>query len=768
MPDQPLPPPAEGTSPHPDRPPDFSAFLDPPQAPDELGRLGTFVVRRVLGHGGMGIVFEAEDLTLHRRVAIKVLRPDVAGDDLTRRFLREARVAASLHDDHIVTIFQVGEHDRCPFLVMEYLKGETLAQRLDRDGWLPVAEALDIARQVAEGLKAAHAAGLVHRDVKPANVWLVADQPGGPYKRVKLLDFGLAKPVHVDDGLTEHGQVVGTPHFMAPEQIYGGAVDGRTDLFALGCLLYRTLTGQNPFQRDHTTAVLRAAMEEEVSSLGKAAPQVPRRVTDYVRQLLNKDPDRRPSSAAEVAKRLGELERGCGDPTPRPLQTLMTGRLPGGKVGAGVWVGAGMVLAAALVGLTALVVRFSGNGEAGEEDTHGQHDGPVFVGEPLKIGVLHSLTGTFSLSERAMADAILMAVGEINEDGGVLGRKVEPVVQDAHSDDQLSAALAEKLITEDHVVTVFGLWSSSARKRVLDVLRGRDHLLVYSSIYEGLEDSPFVVYAGGAPNQQLQPAIRYAYSELHKRRFFLVGSDYVYSRAANQILRDEAEKLGAKVVGEEYVPLEGTAFDGVVREILQSGADMVMNSTDGSSNSAFFHAMRSAKVKPAQVPTMWLGIGEEEMTTLAVKEMVGDYAAAPYFQSIDSAVNRAFLKRYRAKHPFKRVSDATEASYNAVYLWKQAVEAAKSVDPSRIRAAFRGQELDAPEGRVRIDPKNLHAWRMARVGRINADYQFEVVYTTPRPLAPEPFPATRDRRQWESYLNSLYEGWGGRWERPRR
>jgi urea transport system substrate-binding protein len=749
-----------------DTPTEFSPLLDPPRGNEELGRLGSFVIRKVLGRGGMGVVFEAEDAGLGRRVAIKVLRPDLADDDLARRFLREARVAAGIHDDHVVTIFQVGEHNGCPFLVMEYLQGETLADRLDRDGWLPVAETLDIGRQVAEGLRAAHSAGLVHRDVKPANVWLVCDKPGGQYKRVKLLDFGLAKPVHRDDGLTDHGQIVGTPHFMAPEQIYGGAIDGRTDLFALGCLLYRTLTGQNPFQRDNTTAILRAAMEEDVTSLGKAAPQIPRPVADFINRLLSKDPDDRPATAAQVVEQIKALEnRGA---TPKPSETLRLQALSIRKVGWGVWTGAGIILIAMLIGLTALILRYSEPGDYGEVKPNGGNSGPVFVGEPLKIGVLHSLTGTFSLSERAMADAILLAVDEINDAGGVLGRKVEAVVKDAHSDDQLSVEQAEKMITEDKVVTIFGLWSSSARKRVIEVLQRRDHLLVYSSIYEGLEDSPYVVYAGGAPNQQLHPAVRYAYSELQKRKFFLVGSDYVYSRAANQIMRDEADRLGAKVVGEEYVPLEGTAFGEVVKKIQESGADMVMNTTDGSSNIAFFQAMRVAKLKPAEVPTMWLGIGEEEMTTLAVKEMVGDYAASPYFQSIDNAINRAFLKRYKEKNPFKRVSDSTEASYNAVYLWKQAVEAAKSVEPAHIRQAFKGQSLDAPEGNVRIDPKNLHAWRMARVARINPNFQFEVVYTTPRPLAPEPFPSTRSRAQWETYLNDLYEGWGGHWASPRR
>jgi urea transport system substrate-binding protein len=754
--------------------PDFSPYLDPPQAGDELGRLGQFIVRRVLGYGGMGIVFEAEDPGLQRRVAIKVLRPDMADEDLSRRFLREARVAASLKNDHVVTIYQVGEHDRCPFLVMELLKGESLADRLERDGWLPVAETLDVARQVAEGLRAAHAAGLVHRDIKPANIWLECDKPGGPIRRVKILDFGLAKPVHHDDSLTGHGQIVGTPHYMAPEQIFGGELDGRTDLFALGCVLYRCLTGRNPFAREHTTAVLRAAAEEELTAIEDSSPQIPRSVADYIRQLLSKDPAQRPPSAAAVAERLRAL--GSADSvafsgvTPKPDKTLVVpAHAHRRKVGWGVWAGAGMIVTAALIGLVALIVRCVGPvEEPTEDDGRGAEAGPAFVGEPLKIGVLHSLTGTFSASERAMVNAILLAVEEINQAGGVLRRKVEPVVKDPHSDDQLAAALAEKMITEDRVVAVFGCWSSSARKSVLDVVKRRDHLLIFSSIYEGLEDSPFVVYIGGAPNQQLQPAIRYAYSDLQRRKFFLVGSDYVYSRAAHQILRDEAEKLNAQIVGEEYVPLEGTAFAEVVRKVKESGADMVMNTTDGTSNIAFFQAMRAGRIKPRDVPTMWLGIGEEEIMAMAVKEMVGDYAASPYFQSIDNPVNEAFLKRYRARYPYRRVSDATEASYNAVYLWKQAVEAAKSADPPRVREAFKGQSLDAPEGRVRIDPKNLHAWRSARIAHINADLKFEVEYTTPRPLAPEPFPATRTRRQWEAYLNGLYEGWGGRWEGPRR
>ncbi len=355
----------------------------------------------------------------------------------------------------------------------------------------------------------------------------------------------------------------------------------------------------------------------------------------------------------------------------------------------------------------------------------------------------------------------------MNQAGGVLGRPVEYVLEDAHSDTATSVGLARKLIEKDKVSVVFGCWSSSARKAVAEVCKAGDNLLVYASVYEGLEDEPWVVHAGGAPNQYLRPAAKFAYTELGKRRFFLVGSDYVYSRVANQVLRDNIERLNGQVVGEEYVPLEGTAFRPVVEKLKRAGADVVFNTVDGDSNTYLFRALRAGGVKPADVPTMWLAIGEEEMSGLRLKDMVGDYAAMPYFRTVDSPVNRTFLDRLRARFPTKvRVSDASEASYCAVHLWRKAVAAAGTPDPVKVRAAFRGQTFDGPEGTVRIDPDNLHAWRMARIARINEKLEFEIVQTSVKPVEPEPFPASRPRPKWEAYLADLRKMWGGHWEAP--
>jgi urea transport system substrate-binding protein len=723
----------------------------------------------------MGIVFEAEDLALGRRVAVKVLRPDVADEVLRQRFLQEARLAASLRHDHIVTIYQVGQQGGLPFLVMEYLHGESLEQRLERAGWLPVAEAIRIVRQVAEGLQAAHAAGLIHRDVKPANIWLETEGPGGSLKRVKLLDFGLARPVQPGVSLTRHGEILGTPWYMAPEQVYGGSVDARTDVYALGCTLYRMLSGRVPFEKEQTLAVLEAVVNEELPPVEELAPRISRSVAGLLRQLLSKAPDQRPASAATVAARLRALEHGDSvalpgqgfvPPPPPTTASALSGRQPAPRLGLGVWAGALIILLAVVAGLAVGYKKLFHPGDEGKPA--GPGEAKPAEREPLKIGVLHSLTGTYADNERVMADAILLAVDEINEHSGVLGRKIQPVLKDGASDELLFADLAEKLIKEDGVMTLFGCWSSASRKRVAAVCAKHDHLLVYSVMYEGLEQSPYVIYVGGAPNQQLQPVARWAYADLAKRRFFLVGSENVSSRASNQILKHELLRLGAEVVGEEYVPVEGTQFAPIVDKIKATQADLVLNTVDGGSNLAFFQAMRAGRVRPDRVPTLWLGIGEAEMGSLSLREMVGDYSAWPYFQSVEGEANQEFLKRFQARYPTRQASDAAVVSYCAVYLWKQAVEAAGSADVRAIRQAFRGQKLDAPEGPIRIDPDNQHAWRMARIAQLTESLRFKVVHRSVEPLAPEPFPRPPPRAEWEVYLKSLYDGWGQRWEGPRR
>jgi urea transport system substrate-binding protein len=752
-------------------------FLEPPQNPDELGRLATFRILRVIGQGGMGIVFEGEDAALQRRVAVKVLRPEMESDSLEERFQREAQLAASLNHDHIVTIYQIGHHADRPFLVMEYLVGESLSQRLERDGWLPALEALEIVRQAALGLAVAHERGLIHRDIKPANIWLESERPGGRLKRVKILDFGLARPILNHDTLSTGGDLIGTPNYMAPEQIFGRPLDGRTDLYSLGCTLYACLMGTPPFVKDDTTALLEAIAFENSPDLGKLDGRMPPAVAVLLTQLLAKDPEARPPTAAVVADRLSALETADTLSSPATSQTELlkaNSRKLSQRISAhlhgGVWLG-GIAISAAI--LVALVMGFRSYFGAGQDDNPNKSGGdqteviPRPTGPDIRIGVLYSLSGTFAGSERPMADGIMLAVEQINNAGGVLGRPIKPVIVDARSRAEGAAQAAEKLLTEDNVLTIFGCASSSSRKLVSEVCRKHDSLLVFASIYEGLEQSPYVVYAGGAPNQQIQPSATYAYSDLHKRKFFLVGSDYVYSHAANEILKDRLTGLGATIVGTEYEPLGGVDFKGIVERIKASKADMVMNTVDGSSNIAFFHAMRRAGLTPDQVPIMWLSVGEEDMASIPSQELEGDYIALPYFQSIESPANRAFLESFRTKYPTRRADDAAEAAYAAVYLWKQAVQKANSVSPDRIREAIGDQRFEAPEGPIRIDKNNLHAWRIARIARIVADRQFEIVFTSPKPLQPEPFPTTRKRGEWESYLKKLNEDWGQRWERPR-
>jgi hypothetical protein len=297
------------------------AFLAPPQEPDEIGRLGPYRVLRLLGAGGMGLVFAAEDPRLQRPVALKVMRPDLAANPRSReRFLREARAAAALRCDHVVTVYQVDEDGGVPFLAMELLEGETLEARLRREGPLPLAEVLRIGREAAEGLAAAHGRGLVHRDVKPANIWLETrtGEPGGlsPRCRVKLLDFGLARAASGSDHGTQPGVIVGTPSYMAPEQARGEAVDARSDLFSLGCVLYDLATGQPPFRGKDTLAVLSALATEEPPPPHELRPELPPALSDLVMRLLAKDPGGRPPGTEAVAQGLRALEAGADVPGP--------------------------------------------------------------------------------------------------------------------------------------------------------------------------------------------------------------------------------------------------------------------------------------------------------------------------------------------------------------------------------------------------------------------------------------------------------------------
>jgi tRNA A-37 threonylcarbamoyl transferase component Bud32 len=291
-------------------PEEVVAALAPAQAPDELGRLGGYRVLRKLGAGGMGVVFLAEDVALRRQVALKVMRPALAHHDSARkRFLREARAVAAVEHENIVAVHQVGEERGVPYFAMPLLRGASLEERLRTGGALPLADVVRLGRQIALGLAAAHERGLVHRDVKPGNIWIEPD--GG---RAKLLDFGLARELvpgraAEDEPLTELGTIIGTPAYLAPEQARGQAVDGRADLFSLGCVLYRMTTGRQPFAGDDPVSLIVSIATDTPPAPASLNPSLPRPLSELIMQLLEKNPKKRPASAVEVARRLAILER---------------------------------------------------------------------------------------------------------------------------------------------------------------------------------------------------------------------------------------------------------------------------------------------------------------------------------------------------------------------------------------------------------------------------------------------------------------------------
>lgn len=380
------------------------------------------------------------------------------------------------------------------------------------------------------------------------------------------------------------------------------------------------------------------------------------------------------------------------------------------------------------------------------------------VQPPIRIGVLHSQTGTMAGSEKPVAEAVQLAVSEINAKGGVLGRQIEIVTADGASQDETFAREAERLIQREKVCSVFGCWTSASRKTVLPIFEKNHHLLFYPVQYEGLEQSPNIVYLGAAPNQQIIPAVTWGFSQLGKR-FFLIGSDYVFPRTANAIIRDQSRALGAEVVGEEYIPLGGKDLSKALDQIRKSKPDLIFNTINGDSNAAFFQAL-----KGSNIPSVSFSLAEAELQSMDPALTTGHFAAWNYFQSLPGNRNRQFVEAFRAKYGDDRVTDdPIEAAYCGVYLWSQAVQEAGSDEVNAIRRCIRRQSMAAPEGTIYIDPDTQHTFRNVNIGRIRKDGQFDLMWSSGQPIRPVPFPIYRSQSEWLKFLDQLYRGWGNHW-----
>ncbi len=364
------------------------------------------------------------------------------------------------------------------------------------------------------------------------------------------------------------------------------------------------------------------------------------------------------------------------------------------------------------------------------------------AGDGIKVGILHSSSGTMAISEKSVIEAEQLAIAEINKAGGVLGKQIVAIVEDGASDPNTFNDKAKKLIDQDKVVTVFGCWTSSSRKAVLETFKTKKHMLWYPVQYEGQECSENVFYTGAAPNQQIEPSIDWLLKTYPGKPFFLVGSDYVFPRTANDIIKAQLAAKGAKSVGEEYIKLGDNEVSAVISKIkaaLPNGG-IIYNSLNGDTNVAFFKALQGAGMTAEKYPSMSVSIAEEEVKSIGPQYLKGHFAAWNYFQTVDTPASKKFVEAFKTMYGKDRVvNDPMEAAYTMVYLWKQAVEKAKTYDDlAKVRAAAIGQTFEAPNGKVVMNG-NHHISKIVRIGKVREDGLFEIVNSTPAAVEPQPW-----------------------------
>ncbi len=376
--------------------------------------------------------------------------------------------------------------------------------------------------------------------------------------------------------------------------------------------------------------------------------------------------------------------------------------------------------------------------------------------DTIKVGILHSLSGTMAISETALKETALMTIEEINKSGGVMGKKLEPVVVDPASNWPLFAEKSRQLLSKDKVAVVFGCWTSVSRKSVLPVFKELNGLLFYPVQYEGEELEKNVFYTGAAPNQQAIPAVEYLMSKDggEAKRFVLLGTDYVYPRTTNKILRAflKSKGIADADIMEEYTPFGHSDYQTIIAKIKKFAAEgkktAVVSTINGDSNVPFYKELGNAGLKATDVPVVAFSVGEEELRGVDTKPLVGHLAAWNYFMSLKNPQNEKFVKMYkdwavRNKLPNASTvvtNDPMEATYVGIHMWKQAVEKAKSTDVDKVIAAMAGQSFAAPSGyTLKMDETNHHLHKPVFIGEIKADGQFNVVWKTKGPIRAQPW-----------------------------
>lgn len=373
---------------------------------------------------------------------------------------------------------------------------------------------------------------------------------------------------------------------------------------------------------------------------------------------------------------------------------------------------------------------------------------------PIRIGVVHALSGVMAESERGLVDAARLAVEELNAQGGVLGRPVEILVADSRSDWAHAAAEAERLIRDEKVSALFACWTSSCRHAVRPVIEKYRHLMFYPLQYEGMEQSPNIIYMGAAPNQQIIPGARWAMDRFGPR-VYLLGSDYLFPRAANLLIRELIQASKGQLLAERYQPMTASDFTAVADEIRRLKPDVVLNTLNGSSNRHFFAALAAADL--GQTPVVSFSIAEPELQTFGPQNFhPSHFAVWGYFQSFPGTANEQFVSQFRQRFgPDRVTSDPILSSHDAVLLWATAVREAGTAEPDQVNRSIGRVSIPSPAGIVTTESATRHLWRRVYVGKAQRDGQFEAHEISEAPVRPAPFPSYRSRAEWLAQVQAI-------------
>ena len=755
----------------------------------------------------MGAVYEGEDAALKRKVAVKFLPDELVNKpEVIERFMREAQVAGGINHPNIIAVYDVGKDERGCYMVMELLHPKSASSRIKSEGPYHWLVATRIIADCAAALSIAHQNGIIHRDIKPDNILFSLTG------MVKVVDFGLVKLVEDDLHLTQSGMLCGSPLYMSPEQASNHPMDARTDLYSLGATYYALLAGKPPFNGTGVPQILLSHLTEATPDPREMNPEIPEACAQVVFRAMAKKPEGRYPTAAEMAADLESILAGIPqrnqsvfemqDSAPSIVAAQASnsgsrsgsGRLPSSAnlpaltaesaaahkaktesgSGSGRRVFLGLSLAAVL-GAGGWFFGLRGKSpSAGKGKGADPQPGPpqpvVHTGPPIKVGILHSMSGALAVSEHPLADASLLAIDEINARGGLLGRQVLPVVVDGKSEISADSAFtrgAEKLLQTDKVAAVFGGFGSAGRKVIRPYFEKHDQLLFYPAQYEGIEESQNLIYTGATPNQLAVPALQWSVDTLNAKKYFLIGTDGLRAHATNAIIEDQIKSLGGEVVGTHYAVVGESQFGPVVKKIEKSHPDMIINTLVGDSVLSFFRALIEEDLTARTLPVLSFTLGENELAQLAEPVLAGHYVARTRFQTIAGSKEEPFAERFKRKYGAHRpVSEMMESAYYGVLLWAAAVQRAGSEEVNRVRLALKGQEFELGNTRIRVDPSNQHTWKILQIGQVTNDNRIDVIKTGDAPIPPLPFPGPRTHAEWQSFADALYEKWGGNWANP--